>query len=147
MRTSASFSSAWVEPFSSLLVLPFLSSNVLYPDRPPQHFNALHYVTQALPCKHKGTVQTNNDKHIMKASHTFWLLSSKLSNQLALSGVEEILVGKHLWVTAVSGSPQAHVTPQPGSSLQSALHCWMWVQTDLVLPFFPLLKHNRTFDV
>lgn len=32
IRNSASFASAWVEPFSSLSVFPFLSSNILYPD-------------------------------------------------------------------------------------------------------------------
>lgn len=137
MRTSASFASGWVEPFSSLPVFPFLSSNMLYLLSPsPWHFNGLHYVTQTLLCKHNCTVQTNNDNHIMRASHTFWLLSSKLSNQLALSGFEET-VGKHLWVTTVSRSrlPRkqesawAHVMPRPESSLRSALPRWRWVQT------------------
>lgn len=150
MRTSASFATAWVELCSSLPVFPSLSNKVLYLDCASlQHFNALHYAAQTPPCKHNDTVQTNNDNHIMKTSHTFWLLLSKLPDELTLSGIEEILVGKHLWVTGVSRShlPRKQKSPSPGSSLWSASHCWTWVLTDLLLPIFAPVKTHNVFQV
>lgn len=149
-RTSASFVSAWVEPFSSLPVFPFLSSNVLYPDwDPAQHFNALHCITQTLPCRYNGTARTNKDNHIMTTSHTLWLLSDKLPCQRWGYRWVNIYESQCFQKTAAWEAGKCPGLYNPSarevSPKSSALPAMGPDRPDFTFP--PLQKHGKVFHV
>lgn len=114
----------------------------------PQHFSALHCITQTLPCRYNGFAQTNNENHITRTSHTLWLLSAKLSNCLFRGlGYQWVNIYESQCFCKTAAWETGRCQPQPGRSLQRAVHCWRWVQTDLLSSFPPLLKHSKVLHV